>query len=615
MDVLGVSGLYHDAAAVLLRDGEILAAAQEERFSRVKHDAQLPLEAIAWCLHRAGNPREIAALAFYDKPLLKLHRILETQLAVAPRGLGAFRAAMPPWLREKLWIPMKLERALEGCGVARPPTPLFAEHHLSHAASAFYPSPFERAAVVTLDGVGEWATGTIARGEGHRLVSLVEQRFPHSLGLLYTAFTTFCGFRANSGEYKLMGLAPYGEPRFVEAILGELVDLKEDGSFRLNLAHLGFHHSLTMTGPSMASLFGGPPRQPEGPITRRELDLARSIQAVTEEIVLRTARHAHALTNERALCLAGGVALNCVANGRLLREGPFDELWIQPAAGDAGGALGAALLAWHRQLDRPRTVRPDGDAMGGALLGPDFDDEEIEAFLQRRGARYQRLEREARAPRIAALLAEGRVVAVFDGRMEFGPRALGARSILADPRLPRMQARLNRAIKYRESFRPFAPAVLTERCAEHFELDRPSPYMLLVSPVRGFDPAPRPEDPADLQARLTASTAALPAVTHVDGSARVQTVDATIHPRFHALLSAFEALTGCPVLVNTSFNLRGEPIVCTPADALRCFQRCELDALVLGSFLLLPEEQPGPDAQRPWAPWEPWPWPWREVAG
>jgi carbamoyltransferase len=608
MDVLGISGLYHDAAAALLRDGRVIAAAQEERFSGIKHDAGLPIQAMAWCLRQAGSPRDLAAVAFYDKPLRKLQRILETQLAVAPRGLAAFRAAMPSWLRQKLWVPMQLERALEGCGVTRPPRPLFAAHHASHAASAFYPSPFERAAVLTLDGVGEWATGTIGRGEGSQLELLVEQRFPHSLGLLYTAFTTFCGFRANSGEYKLMGLAPYGEPRFVETILQELVDLKADGSFRLNLAHFGFHHSTRMTGPGFERLFDGPARAPDGPIGKRELDLARSVQVVTEEIVLRSARHAHALTGERALCMAGGVALNCVANGRLLREGPFDELWIQPAAGDAGGALGAALLAWHRHLQRPRTARTEPDDMGGARLGPRFDEDEIEALLERQGARYRRLSDDERAERVAALLAEGKVVAHFEGPMEYGPRALGARSILADPRAPDMQARLNRAVKFRESFRPFAPAVLAERCSEHFELESPSPYMLLVAMVRGWEAPEPPTDATDLAARMAAIRSPLPAVTHVDGSARVQTVDATVHPRFHALLSAFEALTGCPVLLNTSFNLRGEPIVCTPADALRSFLRCDLDALVLGPFLLMKDEQAGPDGQRPWVRPEPWPW-------
>ncbi|MFH1462800.1 MAG: carbamoyltransferase N-terminal domain-containing protein [Pseudomonadota bacterium] len=604
MDILGISAFYHDSAAVLLRDGHILAAAQEERFSRKKHDAGLPVQAMRWCLSAAGNPARLDAVAFYDKPLLKLHRLLSSWMAAAPGGLPAAHAALPVFLRKKLWVPLLIEEALEGMGVTAPP-PIFPEHHLSHAASAFFPSPFPRAAVLTVDGVGEWASSTLGRGEGRQLELLAEQRFPHSLGLLYTAFTTFCGFAANDGEYKLMGLAPFGAPRFVDTILEHLVDLKDDGSFRLNLAHFAFHRGLTMTGPGFERLFDGPPRAPEGPLTRRELDLARSMQAVTEEILLRSARHGKVLTGERHLCLAGGVALNCVANGRLLREGPFDDLWIQPAAGDAGGALGAALIAWHTLEGQPR--EPSTGTMQAARLGPGFSDGEIAAFLAAGGHPARHLTAECWAPTVAALLASGRVVALFDGRMEYGPRALGHRSILADPRSPGMQALLNRKVKLREGFRPFAPAALAERAAEHFDLDRPSPFMLLVARVRGWQAPDEPQGD-DLGARLRALVSPLPAVTHVDGSARVQTVDAADHPRFHALLSTFAHQTGCPVLVNTSFNLRDEPIVCTPADALRTFLRSEIDALVLGDHLLLKEEQPmapGPDA---WLPPSPWDW-------
>ncbi len=605
MDILGISAFYHDAAAVLLRDGRVLAAAQEERFTRRKHDASLPARAMRWCLRAAGNPSRLDAVVFYDKPLRKLERFLSTQLAVAPGGLAQTRAALPDWLRRKLWIPLLVERALEDCGLRSIPPLLFTEHHHAHAASAFYPSPFRSAAVLTVDGVGEWSTSTIGHGEGAGLDLLVEQRFPHSLGLLYSAFTTFCGFRANDGEYKLMGLAPYGEPRYVQRILDDLVELKDDGSFRLDVERFGFHRSLRMTGPGFATLFDGPARVPGQPLTRRELDLARSIQVVTEEILLRMVRHARSLTGESTLCMAGGVALNCVANGRVLREGPFDRLWIQPAAGDAGGALGAALAVWHDRFQGVREGEQDG--MQGALLGPGFRDETLRAFLEEQAWPCRVLSAESWADSVAGLLAEGRVVGVFQGRMEYGPRALGNRSILADPRQPGMQARLNRSVKLREGFRPFAPAVLAERAAELFELDTGSPYMLVVAPVRGYEPPPTGGD-EDLGARLRAVRSPLPAATHVDGSARVQTVHRETNPRFHGLLEAFAARTGCPALLNTSFNLRDEPIVCTPADALRSFLRCELDALVLGPFLLLREDLPMEVGPAGWSGVGGWDW-------
>ncbi|HEU4565449.1 MAG TPA: carbamoyltransferase [Gemmatimonadaceae bacterium] len=574
--VLGLSAFYHDSAACLLADGEVVAAAQEERFTRRKGDAAFPARAAAWCLREAGiGVRDLACAAFYDKPLLKFERILETWLAVAPRGFASFRRAGPLWAKEKLFTDRDLRRslgALAGGGEYEGEL-LYAEHHESHAASAFFPSPFEEAAVLTVDGVGEWATASIGAGRGAELELLREMRWPDSLGLLYSAFTYYLGFRVNSGEYKLMGLAPYGEPRYAERIYRHLMELREDGSFTLDRRYFGYLDGLTMTSAAFHELFGGPPRVPESPIGRREMDLARSIQTVCEEVMLRMARAAHRETGLRDLCMAGGVALNAVANGRILREGPFARVWIQPAAGDAGGALGAARLAWHRALGAPRVVRQgvDGrprDAMRGAYLGPSFTEEEMERALSAAGASYERLAPSELPARVAALLAAGKVVGWFQGRMEFGPRALGARSILADPRSPTMRRDLNLKIKFREGFRPFAPAVLRERAAEWLELDVESPYMLLVAPVR-------PE-----------RRAAVPAVTHVDGSARAQTVTEETSPALHALLLAFEALTGCPVLVNTSFNVRGEPVVCTPEDAWRCFMRTHMDHLVLGPFLL-----------------------------
>ena len=587
--VLGISALYHDSAAALVRDGEVVAAAQEERFTRRKHDPSFPVRAIRYCLAEAGiGPDRLDCVAFYDKPVLKFDRLLQTACAFAPRGLRSFLAAMPVWLGSKLWLRRRIEEELDGCGEI-----LFCEHHGSHAASAFYPSPFERAAVLTIDGVGEWTTSAWGVGEGNRLRLMAEIAFPHSLGLLYSAFTYYCGFRVNSGEYKLMGLAPYGRPRYVDVILERLVDLKPDGSFRLNLDFFGFCTRPTMTNRRFHRLFGGPPRVPESPITERVCDIARSIQQVTEEIVLRMARHVHERTGERFLCLAGGVALNCVANGRLLREGPFEDLWIQPASGDAGGALGAALAAWHQHLGRPRDCG-GRDRMGGASLGPAFGSQEIERFLEMERIPATRLEPAELADRVAGLIAGGATVGWFEGRMEFGPRALGNRSILADARDPGMQSSLNRKIKFRESFRPFAPAVLLERVSEWFDLDRPSPYMLLVAPVRACRLRSRGDDEASLVGvdRRRRIRSEIPAVTHVDDSARIQTVDAADKPAFHRLIAAFERRTGCPLLINTSFNVRGEPPVGSPLDAYRCFLRTELDYLVLGDYLLSKAQQP-----------------------
>ncbi|MEK7476616.1 MAG: carbamoyltransferase [Candidatus Coatesbacteria bacterium] len=567
MKILGLSAFYHDSAAALVVDGELVAAAQEERFSRLKHDAGFPAEAVRWCIEAGGvGPEGPDAVAFYDKPVTKFVRLLETHFAVAPRGLRSFVAAMPLWTREKLWIPLRIESCLESLGVAMPRDLFFLEHHESHAASAFYPSPFPAAAILTVDGVGEWATASVGRGRGHAIELMSELRFPHSLGLLYSAFTAYCGFEVNDGEYKLMGLAPYGEPRYAREIRDRLVDIKEDGSIRLNMALLGYLGGLSMTNGRFEEVFGGPPRRADEPVTQRHKDLARSVQEVTEEIVLRMGAHAHATSGEKRLCLAGGVALNCVANGRLLREGPFDEVWIQPAAGDAGGAIGAALAVWHGIQGRVRDADGVHDRMRGALLGPAFGDEACREVLDREGCTARRLDDAEWATAVARLIADGKIVGLCQGRMEFGPRAMGNRSILADPRDPGMKDRINLRVKGRESFRPFAPAVLEERAAEWFELEAPSPYMLLTARVR--------------------AGRNLPAVTHVDGSARVQTVDAVVNPRFHAVIAAFDALTGCPVVLNTSFNLSGEPIVCTPADALRTFRRAGLDALVLGNYLV-----------------------------
>ena len=586
--VLGLSCWYHDSAAALVVDGHIVAAAQEERFTRRKHDARFPSQAAAYCLSEAGlSVGDLDLVAFYDKPLLTFERLLETYLGYAPRGLAPFLQAMPRWLKQKLWVGDALERELGYEGEVA-----FPEHHESHAASAFYPSPHSRAAFLTIDGVGEWATTTYGRGSGADLQILASLDFPHSLGLLYSAFTTFCGFRANSGEYKLMGLAPYGEPRYAQTILDELIDLKPDGSYRLHPDAFTFQHAMRMTGPRFAALFDGPARALEGPLTQREMDLARSVQAVVEEAVLRMARHVHRETGERALCLAGGVALNCVANGRLLREGPFEDLWIQPAAGDAGGALGAALTSYHQLLGEPRTVQP-GDAMQGAYLGPEYSDAECEQALLEAGLPVRRLPDAELPGEVAALLGGGAAIGWFQGRAEFGPRALGHRSILADPRGRDVQRRVNLKVKFRESFRPFAPSVLAEHADALFEMEdargevAQSPYMLLVAPVRDAEVG------GEGMGRLQHVQSRVPAVTHVDGTARVQTVTAERSARYHALLQAFYERTGCPALVNTSFNVRGEPIVGTPADAVRCFLATHLDALVLGPFVVEKRDVPG----------------------
>ena len=600
--ILGISAYYHDSAAALLKDGELVAAAQQERFSRRKHDARFPVDAIRYCME-AENLRldELDRIVFYDKPLIKFERLLETYLSYAPRGFRSFVAAMPVWLKEKLYLKSVLKNELSqlaGCRPAELPPRLFTEHHQSHAASGFYFSPFERAAVLCLDGVGEWATTSTWLGDGTNLEPLWEIDFPHSLGLLYSAFTYFTGFKVNSGEYKLMGLAPYGEPKYTDLILDELLDLKEDGTFRLDMRYFNYCTGLTMTNRRFDELFGGPPRKPEDELTQREMDIAASIQVVTEEVVLRLARTLHDETGEKNLCLAGGVALNCVANGRLLREGPFDNIWIQPAAGDAGGAAGAAAVVWHGYDEQPRKLNgetgPAADGMRGSYLGPKFSSDEIRKQLDAMGAKYTVLEDDELLPRTAKLLAEEKVIGWFQGRMEFGPRALGGRSIIGDPRSAKMQSIMNLKIKYRESFRPFAPSVLWERVSDYFEQDTPSPYMLIVAPVHRalrMDVTCEQEQLFGID-KLKLKRSKLPAITHVDYSARVQTVHEETNPRYHALLKAFEQITQCGVLVNTSFNVRGEPIVCTPADAYRCFMRTEMDYLVVENFFLDKNKQP-----------------------
>lgn len=588
--ILGVSAFYHDSAAALVVDGEIIAAAQEERFSRKKHDAAFPSQAVAYCLKAGGlDPGQLDYLVFYEKPFTRFDRLMETYLAFAPAGFRSFRLAMSVWLKEKLHLRRTLRKHLPGAVNARL---VFTDHHESHAASAFFPSPFESAAFLTLDGVGEWSTATFGTAEGNHLTFHRQMRFPHSLGLLYSAFTYYCGFKVNSGEYKLMGLAPYGQPVFLETILNDLIDLRPDGSFRLNLEYFNFCQGLTMTGRKFHQRFGGAPRTPEAPLEQRHMDLAASIQRATEEIVLRIARHVHRETGMKNLVMAGGVALNCVANGRLLREGPFESLWIQPAAGDAGGALGAALFAWHQLLERPRVPNPD-DSQQGCFLGPSFDPDFIARFLKDADAPHESFPDEAGLlTRVANLIADGKVVGWFQGRMEFGPRALGARSILGDPRQPAMQATMNLKIKFRESFRPFAPCVLHERAGGIFDVppDQQSPYMMWVASIlEKHRLTPESSTHGDLRSRVNQIRSTLPAVTHVDYSARLQTVDERRHGRFYRLLKTFERNTGCPVLVNTSFNIRGEPIVCTPEDAYRCFMATDMDALVLEDHLLLKE--------------------------
>ncbi|HEV3218038.1 MAG TPA: carbamoyltransferase [Vicinamibacterales bacterium] len=600
--ILGISAYYHDSAACLVEDGRIVAAAQEERFTRKKHDASFPSHAVAYCLREASiSAGELDLVGFYEKPLVKFSRLIETYIACAPRGLKSYLMALPLWLTDKLWMRDDIRDRLDGYEGEI----LFGDHHESHAASAFYPSPFENAAIVTIDGVGEWATSSIGVGRGHDIALLHELRFPHSLGLLYSAFTYFTGFRVNSGEYKMMGLAPYGQPRYVGLIKDHLLEVCDDGSLWMNMEYFTYPYGLTMTGSALERLLGGPPRQPEARLTQREMDLARSIQEITEEVMLKMAAFAHRETGLRDLCLAGGVALNCVGNGRIQREGPFEHLWIQPAAGDAGGSVGVALALWHRYLGNPR-VSPESagtwersaalpgrtpkytDGMSGALLGPGFSDEDIARFLAANGYEGRRLEPSQVAGHVAGLLAAEKVVGLLLGRMEFGPRALGARSIIGDPRSPRMQSVMNLKIKFRESFRPFAPSVLREHVRDWFDLDRESPYMLLVADVL---PGRRIPVPSETQAlwgieQVNVPRSTIPAVTHVDYSARIQTVRRELNPEYYDIIDAFYQRTGCPVIVNTSFNIRGEPIVCTPEDAYRCFMRTNMDALLLGRFIL-----------------------------
>lgn len=603
--ILGLSAYYHDSAAALVRDGEIVAAAQEERFTRKKHDAAFPARAIAYCLEEArATLADVDYVVFYDKPLVKFERLLETYLAYAPRGYPSFSAAMPVWLKEKLYLKATLKRELAGLGGIKEkhlPKLLFTEHHQSHAASAFFASPFQNAAVMCLDGVGEWATSSVWRGQGNALKPQWEIDFPHSLGLLYSAFTYYTGFKVNSGEYKLMGLAPYGEPKYVDLILNNLLDLKDDGTFRLDMSYFNYATGLTMTNAKFDELFGAPPRRPESPLGQREMDIARSIQVVTEEIVLKLARTVQRELQQDNLCLAGGVALNCVANGRLLREGPFQDIWVQPAAGDAGGALGAALSVWYEYLDNPRAVA-DGDFMRGSYLGPWFSNDNITGYLDGIKAPYKKLEEGELLDQLSDVLAQEKVVGWFQGRMEFGPRALGGRSIIGDPRSAKMQSVMNLKIKYRESFRPFAPAIKAERVSEWFEHDRSSPYMLMVAPIREDKRVAMSAEQQQLFGieKLKVPRSQIPAVTHVDYSARIQTVHPDTNPRFYHLLDTFERKTGCPVLVNTSFNVRGEPIVNTPEDAYRCFMRTDMDCLVLENVILHKHEQPVWEDNQDW---------------
>lgn len=596
-NILGVSAYYHDSAACLVQDGKVVAAAQEERFTRKKFDARFPKHAILYCLQEGGiTLRDLKYLVFYDKPLIKFERLLETYVAFSPKGVQSFLAAMPVWLKEKMLLKTVLQNELASLdGVKKPELPavLFSEHHESHAASAFYPSPFKSAAVLCMDGVGEWATTSAWLGDSNNLSPLWELQFPHSLGLLYSAFTYYTGFRVNSGEYKVMGLAPYGKPKYAQAIYDHLIDLKQDGTFRLNMDYFNYCTGLTMTSGKFDGLFGGPPRKPETLLSQRDMDLARSIQEVTEEVMLRLARTVHRETGLENLCMAGGVALNCVGNGRILREGPFKNLWIQPSAGDAGGALGAALTAWHKLDGKERVANGKSDSMSGSLLGPKSTNEDIEKYLKGIEAPYRRVSDEKLFAEIARELADGKIIGWFQGRMEFGPRALGARSIIGDARNPKMQSVMNLKIKYRESFRPFAPSVLRERVSDYFEMDTDSPYMLLVAPVVEKRRTKLTKEQESLWGidLLNVPKSDIPAATHVDYSARVQTVHQESHPRYYGLIKAFETLTGCPVIVNTSFNVRNEPIVCSPEDAYRCFMRSAIDILVLENCVLQKTDQ------------------------
>ena len=597
MNILGISAYYHDSAAALVRSGNILAAAQEERFTRKKHDARFPKNAISYALTEANISLEkLDYIVFYEKPLITFERLLETYITYAPKGFRSFVTAMTVWLQEKLYLKTVLKKELAklgNCKTSQLPPLLFTEHHQSHAASAFFPSPFETAAILCLDAVGEWATTSLWLGEHNNMIPQWEINFPHSLGLLYSAFTYYTGFKVNSGEYKLMGLAPYGEPKYTNIILENLIDIKEDGTFRLNMDYFNYATGLTMTNHKFAKLFGQPPRKPESEITQREMNIAASIQKVTEEIVLKLANTAYRELGTDHLCLAGGVALNCVSNGRLLREGKFKDIWIQPAAGDAGGAIGAALSIWHQYLEKPRYVN-HSDAMKGSYLGPQFSDKETQQYLDDVRANYIYLKDRELFKTVAAILAKGNVIGWFQGRMEFGPRALGNRSIIGDPRNEKMQSVMNLKIKYRESFRPFAPSVLSEKVNQYFELDKPSPYMLLVAEVKNDLHIPMTEEQKQLFGieKLKIPRSKIPAVTHVNYSARVQTVHPETNPRYYQLIKQFEVLTGCGVLVNTSFNVRGEPIVCTPEDAYRCFMRTEMDYLVVNNYLLAKSEQP-----------------------
>jgi carbamoyltransferase len=637
VSILGISAFYHDSAACLVVDGEIVAAAQEERFTRIKHDHNFPINAARYCLREAGiGAEQLDYVGFYDKPLLKFDRLLETYLDYAPSGFRSFLKAMPLWMKEKLWMPDLIrtelgkaggeedERAAKKLGKKFEWKLLFGDHHESHAASAFYPSPFEEAAILTIDGVGEWATSSIGIGKGNEITLLKELRFPDSLGLLYSAFTYYTGFRVNSGEYKVMGLAPYGEPKYVSLIKDKLLEIREDGSLKMNYEYFSYSHGLRMTNTALDKLLGGPPRKPESRITQKEMDLARSIQVITEEVMLKMTKYAHQETGMRKLCLAGGVALNCVANGRVLREVPFEDIWIQPAAGDAGGALGIALAIWHRYLGKPRVsseragtwqsaraVSRNGqtnglpayaDSMNGSFLGPRNSEAEIEEFLQSRQLPYKKYSRQELPEAIAGLLAAGKIVGLHQGRMEFGPRALGGRSIIGDPRSPEMQAAMNLKIKYRESFRPFAPSVLREHVADWFELNSDSPYMLLVADVAESQ---RREMTAEEKAlwgieKLNVKRSEIPAVTHVDYSARIQTVRHETNPLYWEIIEAFRQETGCPVVVNTSFNVRGEPIVCTPEDSYRCFMRTEMDYLVLETCIVDKKDQPALEENTDW---------------
>ena len=597
MNILGISAFYHDSAACLVKDGKIIAAAQEERFTRKKHDAAFPKNAVEFCLQQGGiNTSDLDYVGFYDKPFIKFERILETYLGIAPAGLRQYLSAMPIWLKDKLWTRTNIRKDLNYRGKV-----LFAEHHESHAASAFFPSPFQEAAILTMDGVGEWATSSIAKGKDNKIELLQELHFPHSLGLLYSAFTYYLGFKVNSGEYKVMGLAPYGEPKYVDLIRDRLIDLKQDGSFRMNMEYFDYMGGMAMTNDKFAKVFGHPARQSETDLGQKEMDIAASLQAVTEEIMLKMARHIRQLTGMKNLCLAGGVALNCVGNGKILQEKIFDNIWIQPAAGDAGGALGVAFSIWHQMLGNERTTNGK-DSMRGSYLGPKFREDEIQSFLDAQGIPYKHYEGSELAPAVAKDLQAGKVVGLFQGAMEFGPRALGGRSIIGDPRNPKMQATMNLKIKYRESFRPFAPAVLAEKVQDWFEIDSESPYMLLVAGVREDKRIAMNEEQKKLFGidLLNIPRSQIPAITHVDYSARIQTVHAETNPMFYELIQEFEKSTQCPVLINTSFNVRGEPIVCTPEQAFRCFMRTEMDTLVLENFVLDKKDQKPLEADSNW---------------